>query len=135
METIERVRGLSSTELEDQLTDAEKNVEDLEEEQDNGVPGNQGPDTDEEGNTVPGESSDDEETSDDEESSDEDDNNNGGSNNGNGSNNGGSNKGSGQAELPETGESSSYAIFGAAALAVLAGVGLVAPSFKKENSF
>ncbi|MFL2135400.1 LPXTG cell wall anchor domain-containing protein [Ruoffia sp. FAM 24228] len=54
-------------------------------------------------------------------------------NNGNGSNNGGSNSGSGQAELPETGESSSYAIFGAAALAVLAGVGLVAPSFKKEN--
>lgn len=71
--------------------------------------------------------------SEEESSSDEDDNNNGGSNNGNGSNNGGSNSGSGQAELPETGESSSYAIFGAAALAVLAGVGLVAPSFKKEN--
>ncbi|MGO4942490.1 LPXTG cell wall anchor domain-containing protein [Ruoffia tabacinasalis] len=63
-------------------------------------------------------------------------NNNGGSNNGgsnNGGSNNGSNSGSGQAELPETGESSSYAIFGAAALAVLAGVGLVAPSFKKEN--
>ena len=134
METIDRVRGTDSKELEDQLADAEKNVEDLEEEQDNDVPGNQGPDTDEDGNTVPGESTDDEETSDDEsESDDEDDNNNGGSNNGNGSNNGGSNSGSGQAELPETGESSSYAIFGAAALAVLAGVGLVAPSFKKEN--
>ncbi|HJG48742.1 MAG TPA: LPXTG cell wall anchor domain-containing protein, partial [Facklamia tabacinasalis] len=73
------------------------------------------------------------ESDDESESDDEDDNNNGGSNNGNGSNNGGSNSGSGQAELPETGESSSYAIFGAAALAVLAGVGLVAPSFKKEN--
>ena len=134
METIDRVLGTDSKELEDQLADAEKNVEDLEEEQDNGVPGAEGPDTDEEGNTVPGESTDDEETSDDEsESDDEDYNNNGGSNNGNGSNNGGSNSGSGQAELPETGESSSYAIFGAAALAVLAGVGLVAPSFKKEN--
>ena len=36
-------------------------------------------------------------------------------------------------KLPETGESSPYVIFGVAALTVLAGVGLVAPSFKKEN--
>ena len=36
-------------------------------------------------------------------------------------------------QLPETGEATSYAIFGAAALAVLAGVGLVAPKFKEEK--
>src|SRR5699024_12444134 len=59
METIDRVLGTDSKELEDQLADAEKNVEDLEEEQGNGVPGNQGPDTDDEGNTVPGGSEDD----------------------------------------------------------------------------
>ena len=36
-------------------------------------------------------------------------------------------------ELPETGEASNAAIFSAAALSVLAGLGLVAPKFKKEN--
>ena len=36
-------------------------------------------------------------------------------------------------QLPETGEATSYAIFGAAALAVLSGVGLVAPKFKEEK--
>lgn len=121
MATIERVRGINSKELEDQLADAEKNLEELEEEQDNGVPGANGPDTDEDGNTVPG-------GSDDEESDDD----NNGSKPGKDKGSKGT-KGSDQAKLPETGESSSYAIFGAAALAVLAGVGLVAPSFKKEN--
>ncbi|MGX7107800.1 DUF5633 domain-containing protein [Hutsoniella sourekii] len=36
------------------------------------------------------------------------------------------------AKLPETGEASSYAVFGAAVLSVLAGLGLVAPKFKKD---
>ena len=36
-------------------------------------------------------------------------------------------------KLPETGEATSYAIFGAAALSVLAGIGLVAPKFKEEK--
>ena len=36
-------------------------------------------------------------------------------------------------KLPETGEVTSYAIFGSAALTVLAGLGLVAPKFKEEN--
>ena len=36
-------------------------------------------------------------------------------------------------ELPETGEASNAAIFSAAALSVLAGLGLVAPKFNKEN--
>ena len=36
-------------------------------------------------------------------------------------------------ELPETGEASNVAIFSAAALSVLAGLGLVAPKFNKEN--
>ncbi len=138
MDTIERVKGISSKELEDQLADAEKNVKDLEDEQEAGVPGAEGPDTDEEGNTVPGnndsDNGSDDNGSDDNGSDDNGSDDNGSDDNNGGSNNGnGSNKGSGQAELPETGESSSYAIFGAAALAVLAGVGLVAPSFKKEN--
>lgn len=38
-----------------------------------------------------------------------------------------------KATLPETGENSSYAVFGAAALSVLAGLGLVAPKFRKED--
>lgn len=42
-------------------------------------------------------------------------------------------KDSDQTELPETGESSSYVIFGVVAIVVLVGIGLVAPSFKKEN--
>ncbi|SEQ47172.1 LPXTG-motif cell wall anchor domain-containing protein [Ignavigranum ruoffiae] len=37
------------------------------------------------------------------------------------------------AKLPETGEASTYAIFGAAALSILAGLGLVAPKFSKED--
>ncbi|WP_028125372.1 LPXTG cell wall anchor domain-containing protein [Eremococcus coleocola] len=36
-------------------------------------------------------------------------------------------------KLPETGEASDSVIFGAAALSILAGLGLVAPKFKKEN--
>ena len=37
------------------------------------------------------------------------------------------------AKLPETGEASSYAIFGAAVVSILAGLGLVAPKFSKED--
>ena len=36
-------------------------------------------------------------------------------------------------ELPETGEADAYALFGAASLAVLAGVGLAAPALRKED--
>ena len=38
-----------------------------------------------------------------------------------------------KAKLPETGEAKGFAAFGAAALALLAGLGLVAPRFKKED--
>ncbi|MBZ6527373.1 LPXTG cell wall anchor domain-containing protein [Aerococcaceae bacterium DSM 111021] len=134
---FEELYGKSSEELEaegkayaDSAQTAKENLENLKDGNPDFIdPDYTDVDTDGEGNEVtpPVEETPGEETP------GEDDNNNGGSNNGNGSNNGGSNNGSGQAELPETGESSSYAIFGAAALAVLAGVGLVAPSFKKEN--
>ena len=53
-----------------------------------------------------------------------------GSDKGNKPGNGKGSKGSSKAKLPQTGEESAFAIYGAAALAILASVGLVA---KKEN--
>ncbi|MCW6653034.1 hypothetical protein NHG24_04640 [Aerococcaceae bacterium NML210727] len=45
----------------------------------------------------------------------------------------GDNDTSNQQTLPDTGEGNSYAVFGAAALAILAGIGLVAPTVRKDE--